>query len=85
MVYGGRQFGNDMIAVAIMTHGMVNKNRYRGLELLCSNGLSVPLFELISPILKCRQLVHRPKIFFIQACQGRHEISQGICRKLGKP
>ncbi len=55
----------DAFICCILTHGKLN-------EVYGSDGLSIPIQELTGLFngFKCHTLIGKPKLFFIQACQG---------------
>ncbi|XP_077056027.1 caspase 8, apoptosis-related cysteine peptidase, like 1 [Siphateles boraxobius] len=54
----------------ILSHG--EKGSVLGID-----GKQVPIHELTQPFAECRKLASKPKLFFIQACQG-NEAQQGV-------
>ena len=66
--------GSDMVAVVISSHGSMRNNRQ---QIYFSNGALVALEDLITPVLTCPALLHRPKLFIIQACRGNFNRAQG--------
>ncbi|XP_056123014.1 caspase-8-like [Rhinichthys klamathensis goyatoka] len=60
----------DAFVCCILSHG--EKGSVLGID-----GKEVPIRELTQPFAECRTLVSKPKLFFIQACQG-NEAQQGV-------
>ena len=50
-----------------MSHGTFEDGRQK---ILFSDGELVDLSELLRPIMECPQLLHKPKLIFVQACRG---------------
>ena len=63
LVVLAQKSNKDMISVCILTHGGECN------ELEFSDGIKMTLSALVQPILQCRHLFGRPKLFFIQACR----------------
>uniref|UniRef100_A0A671M9C9 Caspase-8 n=1 Tax=Sinocyclocheilus anshuiensis TaxID=1608454 RepID=A0A671M9C9_9TELE len=60
----------DAFVCCILSHG--EKGSVLGID-----GKPVPIRELTQPFAECHTLVNKPKLFFIQACQG-NEAQQGV-------
>jgi len=60
----------DAFVCCILSHG--EKGSVLGID-----GKQVPIHKLTQPFAECRTLVSKPKLFFIQACQG-NEAQQGV-------
>ncbi|XP_016304622.1 caspase 8, apoptosis-related cysteine peptidase, like 1 [Sinocyclocheilus anshuiensis] len=60
----------DAFVCCILSHG--EKGSVLGID-----GKPVPIRELTQPFAECHTLVNKPKLFFIQACQG-NEAQQGM-------
>ena len=54
---------HDSIVVCILSHGKEG-------EIVASDGKTVYLKDVTSELIKCKNLRGKPKILFIQACQG---------------
>lgn len=57
----------DCFVFCVLTHGKCG-------EVYTSDGLLVPILDIIShfTLQQCPGLAHKPKLFFIQACQGKN-------------
>ncbi|KAK7144447.1 hypothetical protein R3I94_010764 [Phoxinus phoxinus] len=60
----------DAFVCCILSHG--EKGSVLGID-----GKQVPICELTQPFAECRTLASKPKLFFIQACQG-NKVQQGV-------
>uniref|UniRef100_A0A672LZC9 Uncharacterized protein n=1 Tax=Sinocyclocheilus grahami TaxID=75366 RepID=A0A672LZC9_SINGR len=60
----------DAFVCCILSHG--EKGSVLGID-----GKPVPIRELTQPFAECHTLVNKPKLFFIQACQG-NKAQQGM-------
>ncbi|XP_016093684.1 caspase 8, apoptosis-related cysteine peptidase, like 1 [Sinocyclocheilus grahami] len=60
----------DAFVCCILSHG--EKGSVLGID-----GKPVPIREVTQPFAECHTLVNKPKLFFIQACQG-NEAQQGV-------
>jgi len=69
---------NDLTVFFIMSHGTFFNNqlhvqfscRDAKADHLCYESCCLPLETLIAPIMSCRKLMGRPKLFFFQLCRG---------------
>ncbi|XP_059427418.1 caspase 8, apoptosis-related cysteine peptidase, like 1 [Carassius carassius] len=66
----------DAFVCCILSHG--EKGSVLGID-----GKPVLICELTQPFAECHTLVNKPKLFFIQACQG-NEGQQGVCMADGQ-
>ncbi|KAK2888973.1 hypothetical protein Q8A67_014348 [Cirrhinus molitorella] len=75
--FAGRDHSQmDAFVCCILSHG--EKGSVLGID-----GKPVPIRELTQPFAECHTLVKKPKLFFIQACQGK-EAQKGVLMKDGQ-
>ncbi|XP_053355391.1 caspase-8-like isoform X2 [Clarias gariepinus] len=65
----------DAFVCCILSHGEKG-------TVLGTDGIPVPIRELTLPFARCSMLTGKPKLFFIQACQG-NDLQEGVWRPDG--